>query len=263
MVHHLRGRLDQLADSNQFSIEFAERDLDIDDVVFPSKFVRFPVSSVINSNRRSVQKLSISTSTSNSRSKSPLSPFSVSIDSGYTFEPLKLGDDGQDSPHRVQPRFKRSKSFGLLSALKRRKSLSVNSQSPTTSTSSNLVQRRHSLKLSDLFPFHDDQRPSFKIRKSSKSKLCAERPVVRDFEGMTGWGQRTVVLSRTAQKVKVLAEWTFDVHGEPYTVGLLHSQKSNRYGKSTKRLIVNGEQLWAEKSTKMHFFVEPKEGLLL
>ena len=61
----------------------------------------------------------------------------------------------------------------------------------------------------------------------------------------------------------MLVEWTFIMDDESYTVGLLHSQKTNPYSKSTKRLIVNGQQLWAQRSTATQFCVLPEEDMVL
>lgn len=338
IICDLKNRLHEVASySNyQFAVDFLEHDMDIDDVIFPSKFIKSPVMTPVNvsadstPNTSKMDKLQKLTKITISKTSSFRATKSPNPQNGQNPKSPLLSPWNSRSPRERLSALKKSTSFSFKS-LKNRKNkplndlnLKVNSKgnsngnlnqnypsSPVSHsvvslhsvTHSNSHQYSHSTQFSQsgsssfspmspsplnpqypavnalngwngvnglqiLNPFSFIEPLS--LTKSSRIQqihdiklMTVEQPVVLDYEGMDGWGQRMVILSRNKNKTKVLMEWTFTMSGEPYTVGLLHSQKRNPNLKAAVKLIVNGREMYAQKATATQFYVQPQDDLVL
>lgn len=251
IVNKLRQRINKASDYSdyQFSIDFIEHDMDIDDVVFTSK-----------------QSIKLNDKKNNNNTIQ-----------GYDEKRLKQLVKQREKERKQKKkenknktaRFKRSKSLGLLTSVggnnDNKKNKKSSRKDKKLKSSKNLFgtkefnhRSKSPLSPRSLFKNRNPSKtmsPTSPSNDSNNGGFPSTDNIEHDplFKDTIEWDKSTQILSQSKDKTRVKVEWLFKFKNKSHCVTFNHSQKSNPYIKAKRVLSIDGKQIWSQKTTATQF----------
>lgn len=275
IVNKLRQRIAKASDYSdyQFSIDFIEHDMDIDDVIFTSKqsiSLSKPsptlISNDVGMDEAQLKKLVKQRKKEKKKEKKELKKlnkttrFKRSRSLGHL-----MGDNKKNKDKKSKKKNKQKSNlftskgnnnnnddFGNTkkSPLSPKRFFKHRTQSLVKSSSLKKSKSLNSKKLQNIDNQLNDKNSSLSLPENEETNKIDRDPIFKDS---IEWDKSIEILSKSKDKTRVKIQWLFKLGKKSTFVTFNHSQKTNPYIKSKRVLSINGKQIWSQKSTATQF----------